>query len=188
MAPIPTVYDGIEYRSRLEARWAAFMSNIGWEFTYEPFDGDGYIPDFIVHGDRPMVIEVKPAVTLAEFKQPTGKIEYGLADYQYDVLVVGADPLPAIKGGAGDDMVAGWLGENNHGNPYGDPDYTWDTGHWTRCTNCRSVAVFHGLMSFACRPCGCYDGDHYLGVFPERVLRSTWADAVNSVKWRGRAA
>ena len=27
---ITTTYDGIEYRSRLEARWAAFMKNIGW--------------------------------------------------------------------------------------------------------------------------------------------------------------
>lgn len=46
MAAIQTVFNGIEYRSRLEARWASFMTNIGWDHIYEPFDGDGYIPDF----------------------------------------------------------------------------------------------------------------------------------------------
>ena len=60
---IPTRYRGIEYRSRLEARWAAFFDGIGWQFTYEPFDGDGYIPDFLIHGDQPLLVEVKPAVT-----------------------------------------------------------------------------------------------------------------------------
>lgn len=32
---IPTVYKGIEYRSMLEARWAAFFDRIGWEHTYD---------------------------------------------------------------------------------------------------------------------------------------------------------
>ena len=60
---IPTLYQGIEYRSRLEARWAAMFDNIGWKFTYEPFDTNGYIPDFLIHGDRPMLVEIKPAVS-----------------------------------------------------------------------------------------------------------------------------
>jgi hypothetical protein len=34
MKPIPTVYRGIEYRSRLEAKWAAFCDRIGWRHTY----------------------------------------------------------------------------------------------------------------------------------------------------------
>lgn len=59
---IATLYSGIEYRSRLEARWAAFFDEIGWRHTYEPFDGDGYIPDFLIHGTRPLLVEVKPAV------------------------------------------------------------------------------------------------------------------------------
>jgi hypothetical protein len=31
---IPAVYRGIEYRSRLEARWAAFFDETGWKHTY----------------------------------------------------------------------------------------------------------------------------------------------------------
>lgn len=49
---IPTLFDGIEYRSRLEARWAAWFTRLGWDFTYEPFDGHGYVPDFLVKADR----------------------------------------------------------------------------------------------------------------------------------------
>ena len=32
----PTTYNGIKYRSKLEARWAAFFTTLGIEFDYEP--------------------------------------------------------------------------------------------------------------------------------------------------------
>lgn len=47
-AAIPTMYAGVQFRSRLEARWAAFFDLIGWKWEYEPFDLPGYIPDFRV--------------------------------------------------------------------------------------------------------------------------------------------
>ena len=50
---IPTIYNGVEYRSRLEAQVACLLTNLGADFQYEPqgFDlGDGlkYLPDFFV--------------------------------------------------------------------------------------------------------------------------------------------
>lgn len=64
MNAIPTRYNGVQFRSRLEARWAAMFDLIGWEWEYEPIDLDGYIPDFTVnpHEDSPILIEVKPIV------------------------------------------------------------------------------------------------------------------------------
>lgn len=48
----PTVYRGIQMRSQLEARQAAFMDLRGWTWKYEPqrFYGrdDTYLPDFWV--------------------------------------------------------------------------------------------------------------------------------------------
>ncbi len=41
---IETVYAGTHFRSRLESRWAAFFDRIGWKWTYEPIDANGYIP------------------------------------------------------------------------------------------------------------------------------------------------
>lgn len=48
---IETVWDGIKFRSRTEARWAAFFSAIGIEFQYEMegfhlSSGEMYVPDF----------------------------------------------------------------------------------------------------------------------------------------------
>lgn len=38
----------ILFRSRIEAKWSYFFNVLKWEYTYEPFDLDGYIPDFII--------------------------------------------------------------------------------------------------------------------------------------------
>ena len=38
---------------------------LGWDWVYEPFDGNHYIPDFALLGARPVLVEVKRAVTLA---------------------------------------------------------------------------------------------------------------------------
>lgn len=61
MSAIPTRYAGIEFRSRLEARWAALfgLADISWE--YETLDLDGYIPDFIISNGQ-VLVEVKPIV------------------------------------------------------------------------------------------------------------------------------
>lgn len=51
---VPTKYNGIEFRSMLEARWAMFLDNIGAKWAYEPMtfkldDGRMYAPDFLVY-------------------------------------------------------------------------------------------------------------------------------------------
>jgi hypothetical protein len=65
IAAIPTVYKGIKYRSRLEARWAAFFDLLGFEFEYEPFDLGVWSPDFLLKGSGDLgsldvLVEVKP--------------------------------------------------------------------------------------------------------------------------------
>lgn len=198
---IPTKYDGIEYRSRLEARWAAFMMNIGWDIVYEPFDGDGYIPDFLVQGNRPMLIEVKPAATQAEYAAPVAKIEQGLArHWQHDILIVGASPFPQPMGNYtiwgrrdGKDItrVAGWMGQHmaEHFPEAENDPWSWDSGEWITCGECGFIAVYHTVQSFGGRPCWCVPGgDHHLGYVRPGLLESFWADACNDVKWRGKAA
>lgn len=59
---IPTIYNGIQYRSRLEARWAFFFNylNIEYYYEYEGFQlpSGWYVPDFFLpkHG----WFEIKP--------------------------------------------------------------------------------------------------------------------------------
>lgn len=58
---IATHYAGARFRSRLEARWAAFFDLCGWRWEYEPPEEDGWIPDFALIGAKDVVkVEVKP--------------------------------------------------------------------------------------------------------------------------------
>jgi len=60
MHAIPTTYGGVRFRSRLEARWAAFFDQCKWPWDYEPLDLHGYIPDFVLSFRQPVLVEVKP--------------------------------------------------------------------------------------------------------------------------------
>ncbi len=60
----PTTYNGITFRSRLEARWAVYFDCIGIKYEYEMErfdfnDGTSYLPDFYLPQVK-MWAEVKP--------------------------------------------------------------------------------------------------------------------------------
>lgn len=73
----PTLYGGYQMRSRLEARWAAMLDELGWEWRYEPCYLDDWLPDFEVkvHCLKPrcdikvhkVVCEVRPYATRTQF-------------------------------------------------------------------------------------------------------------------------
>lgn len=128
MAAIPTKYRGVQFRSRLEARWAAFFDLVGWPWRYESLDLDGYIPDFIVehevtqlplaggtrsvdwivtpsvgHRTRSMVqrlVEVKPEIDHVDLIQHGAKID--ASGWTGPAAIVGATP------GRGDEKSEGF--------------------------------------------------------------------------------
>lgn len=61
--PIPTVYKGISFKSRLEARWAVFFDALAikWFYEYEGYQlpSGWYVPDFWLPEFR-MWVEIKP--------------------------------------------------------------------------------------------------------------------------------
>ena len=64
MKAIETEYNGYRFRSRLEARWAVALDEMGveWQYEHEGFDLDGvyYLPDFYLPDDEiPCLGEVK---------------------------------------------------------------------------------------------------------------------------------
>lgn len=72
---IPTTYKNIQFRSRLEARTAAFLDLVGLTWDFEPIDLRNTIPDFVVDLPAgPTIIECKPAVLAAEFKAPCRRL------------------------------------------------------------------------------------------------------------------
>lgn len=60
ITPKETVYAGYRFRSRLEARWAAFFDLLGWKWDYEPIDFGTWSPDFAIYGNQTVYVEVKP--------------------------------------------------------------------------------------------------------------------------------
>jgi hypothetical protein len=73
----PTLYKDVMFRSRLEARWAAFFDLVDWGWQYEPYDLKGWTPDFLVRfecghsecaGFHELLVEVKPFSTVGEFE------------------------------------------------------------------------------------------------------------------------
>lgn len=68
---IPTFYNGIQFRSRLEARWAFFfdLCKIKWNYELEgyEFNGKKYLPDFYLP-ESEIYVEVKP--NLSFVKEP----------------------------------------------------------------------------------------------------------------------
>lgn len=62
---IPQVYKGIQFRSRLEARWAIFFDHLGiaWHYEFEGYQlpSGWYVPDFWLPDVGPgTFVEVKP--------------------------------------------------------------------------------------------------------------------------------
>lgn len=95
-----TIYNGVLYRSRLEARWAIFFDVVGVEFQYEPkqfLTGEGlYLPDFYLPTLR-MWIEIKPATGKGPTPEEILKMR-DVADTESKVGFILCG-FPAIKNG-----------------------------------------------------------------------------------------
>ncbi|MCZ7887123.1 hypothetical protein [Agrobacterium salinitolerans] len=107
IASIPTRYNHVQFRSRLEARWAAFFDIVGWKWDYEPLDLRGWTPDFLIRGKVPALVEVKPvhfagfervamnqAKVAAEKAFKTAKSFRTTPGHQpFEIMVLGAGPF-----------------------------------------------------------------------------------------------
>lgn len=174
---IATNYNGVRMRSRVEARWADFFTRMGWNWTYEPFDLDGYIPDFSLEFYKPLLVEVKAADEDVAMAQ--SKIE--CSGWTGEALVVSGD-WPA--GYSGDSMPAiGWLAERPREHSQG-PEFYWSHAILFECSNCLRCSLHHEVQSYHCRVNGCYDGDGFLGPCERVNPRDAWVKAGNRVQWR----
>jgi hypothetical protein len=168
---IPTTYAGVQFRSRLEARWAAFFDALHWPWAYEAIDLRGYLPDFLLLFDRPLLVEVKPFTTLAELQPAAEKIDR--SGWTGEALVVGSvllEPLAAQP-------ICGILGELS--DVPGDPR-SWSEARLFACLSCGQASVLAADLSWRCRQCGADVG--HVG---ESSAAREWAEAGNRVQWRG---
>lgn len=108
---IETEYRGAIFRSRLEARWAAFFDLVKWPWVYEPLDLNGWIPDFML--GRDLLVEVKPFSAFDEFDEAVWKASLAVKNTPWqhkELLLLGLGPFCGNSGCGS--IALGWLGEN----------------------------------------------------------------------------
>jgi hypothetical protein len=97
MKAIPIKIDGIQFRSKLEARWYLFMKRLGWNIIYEPdIEGlNNWIPDFLIIGkDKKILVDVKPIDTVEDWEKHPDRIRIensGIKDLPYELLILGTN-------------------------------------------------------------------------------------------------
>jgi hypothetical protein len=193
MKAIPTLYKGRNYRSRLEARWAAFFDLLGWHTEYEPIDFNGWIPDFVIYEAETVYVEVKPITRFPPDSQIVDEIDNSGCDKE--VLIVGST-VPIQSG------LIGWLRQDlSDVTDSNEPYWIWAgaaLGIWAgnetntegrRTSKGKRERIFgfcHEEQSFIDRITGFYNGGCH-GFCDESDLarlKLLWARAGNQVQWK----
>ena len=168
--PIPTLYNSLLFRSRLEARWAVFFDTLGIEYLYEP---EGYVlkppppseeepiyylPDFWLPKQN-CWIEIKPVSPSDEEEDKATRLAYGSNKDVY--IFWGQIPNPdtiADSGPSESDSAfahfAGGLG--------------WDNHHvWCQCPKCGLLGIQFDARAGRL-PCNCVPNEDkgYNGASP----------------------
>jgi hypothetical protein len=178
---IKTRIHDIEFRSRLEARWALMFEAFGWPWNYEPIDLAGYIPDYIVSFRRaPLLVEVKPALTFEELNDATAKII--ASGWRHDFLVVGTT---LFRPSGSHEPSIGLLGLKDRNGPPGDEGWL-KAGHAIaiECLRCQRVSVKHYTDAWFCISCGAMVPKHDFGPVPADHLQKAWDIAGRESMWR----
>lgn len=166
---INTFYDGVFYRSRLEAKWAAFFTEMGWPFQYEPVDFIGWQPDFKLLGSRDVYVEVKPiTITRAPKAYMDKLVGSGCKD---EMLLVGESILASF--GTSEKAILGLLCEND----------AWGLGIFGQWKD-GDAGFHHHNMSYVDRISGAYNGK-FGGESQHEATQmavSCWKKACNAVR------
>ena len=104
---IPTKYKGIQFRSLLEVRWALFFDQMGWDYVYEPFDLEGWIPDFLLKGREDILAEVKPTTKFQEEVAEKCLRAANKGGWSGEILLLGVQPFRIDDGIS--NLALGWM-------------------------------------------------------------------------------
>lgn len=201
MKAIPININGIQFRSKIEARWYLFMKNLGWNIEYEPeIEGiTGWIPDFLILGNgefgtNKVLVEVKPFQTLSDFEsdyasETIKKIENSLKNTlgHYDaVLLVGSSlNLKRAECGDGHTFVGGKIIRTNNGKE--NPNikfredyfaYTDRPGGKFKIGVCDEEVWFHDVIN------NDHDGGYGLDKNNFDFIYKCWNEAGTQLQWK----
>jgi len=177
---IPTMYKGIQFRSRLEAKWASFFDLMNWKWQYEPCDFNGWIPDFAIYGSKQTTyVEVKPTVKfLADIAN-----EIDSSGCKDEVILIGETcPIPG-EGLWGEESSTqlGWIRW-----PYGEHGefIAWDDcyfGIWDDVNKIGFTSSDGSWFDRVSGSCGKFYRNNHI-ITP--AISSRWSRACNSSQWK----
>lgn len=193
---IRTDFRSRTYRSLLEAKWASFFNLLDWEFEYEPYELEGWIPDFALIGQADgkrtsILVEVKPVVELP--KTICEEMEMA-APSHIELLLLGTSPFKGQMNHA----QLGWIGEATWAD--GPPDeetevpdqfYTrkrwWQEAMFARFEGQPRIGICPAEGRFNDRISGQYDGGGWgSDEAPFFEIEQLWNKACNRVQWNPR--
>ena len=189
---IQTHYNGVAFRSRLEAKWAAMFDLLGWQWAYEPTDFNGWLPDFAIWGKTLVYVEVKPVV---EFPQDVAD-RIDASGCLEEVLIVGIRGPQPNSNFLKENPAFGWLRETDAiSQDEGSEDLVyqrhWDKavlGRWEDMESedaYRKIGFCSEYGSYRDRITGNYDGGCYgYGDMQNSEAELLWREAGNRVQWK----
>jgi len=206
---IPTTYAGVNFRSRLEARWAAFFDLCGWKWDYEPFDLDGWAPDFMLKGKVKALVEVKP-INFADAEDAAIKQAKIVADKAFRAASAISPPRKPIDEMAEEEFDS-YVEESKSrpqyeivvvGNgPFKNDSWNrWGLGVFALDDFCDQdfADLFYGeetaldyaarYNNFQYRIGGQHEGDGHLHRIYDDTPEHLWREAGNLVQWKRKAA
>ncbi len=150
IAAIPTEYGGVRFRSRLEARWAVYFTQLGMPFLYEhegyTLPSGNYLPDFWLAslGRVGTFVEIKPDCE-PTIEEQTSCLELADVSRKRVMLFAGAPGRWIADNFATDAGLVFW------------PDYSGDTQHvFCVCEVCGAVGLGHqGRSDQVCKGTEC---------------------------------
>lgn len=137
-----------------------------WPWVYEPTDLDGYIPDFVLPFEDPLLVEIKPAVACADLSPCTRKID--ASGWTGEALLLGAT-----------------IWDTEHVHPVVGifrEDQYWGEARLVTCISCGHVTPLPADMSWRCRVCGIDLQRGDMGHVNN--ASDLWASSGNRVQWR----
>ena len=194
---IETKYAGTIFRSRLEARWAAFFDTLGWNWIYEPFDLDGWSPDFLLKPISPkragVLVEVKPITVFCQNTADQITKSLFKTNNELEPMLVGLEPIFYDETWENGGSKIGWLAERFPPDCIMGIDDSWAWGGAplrdllmpleNDFPDGGLLADFcHEEQDYTCRLTNYYEGNS--GYMSPNICRDYWGEACNKVKYQ----
>lgn len=147
---LPSWYKGIQFRSRLEARWAYYFDLLGLPWVYEPeaysLPSGNYLPDFFISTKhrKNVFFEVKSVGWMDRGVGVNGpdseaekQMDYDTARHNELVQTTGTDLVRLV----GPPKADAWHWINCYCQ---EKDFAWIDEHYERLTGLNCPNVYHG--------------------------------------------